>query len=309
MSSFQANVTIFFDTHAHTDSFSANDWPEVASRAWHKGVRGNLSAGVWWDQCESLVERFSDWILPRCHDASDFKKVIVAAEKYCVLPCLGLHPMEVAERWRTLDGFFNRDLAESDAAELRRVANEQRHILWAMGETGFDAAKNVVSGWADRHELFRAQDFAFRACVELAIEMKLPLIIHSRSAWQKTKEAVTEARSRGLKNFMIHCYSGPANDLHWIAKSGGFASFGGVVTWPSASKVQQAVVMCPSESLLFETDSPDLAPVASDGSRPPRNEPQYLISVVQKVSALRGQSVGSLVEINFSNFSRFLFLN
>jgi len=304
-----AEYSFLFDTHAHTDAFDAVAWREVCARALTRGVRGNLSAGVWPEQTVALLNTFSDFVVPRINSCKEFLSLLNMTDRYLVLPALGLHPMEIATRWRTRAGLFDSIQAEEDVAEFCRLARDYRDVFWALGETGFDASASVRTGWVNKDELLKAQYFAFDRCVKLALELNLPIILHSRSAWQHTVEALNSVLKAGPLRFMIHCYGGPAGDLKWLAEKGGFASFGGVASWPDAHKVQKALVECPESSLMFETDSPDLSPQLPDGQRPIPNEPQYLIEVVKVASMLRQQSFEELVELNARNFFRFLGLH
>lgn len=300
-------TSFLLDTHAHSDAFEVSVWAEVVERALARGVRGNLSAGVWWDQFERLMNQFKPWLVPRLGSADDLSAHLLNSERYAVLASIGLHPMEIAVRWVDASGKFDRTRAHLDVEEFKRSAQRHAPWIWAVGETGFDLSKDVHRSWCDKGELQSAQSFGFSACVDLAVELGLPLIIHSRSAWQATQNAVSAARMSGLQRFMVHCYSGPAEGLKWLEQCGGFASFGGVTTWPDAKKVHHNVSVCPSSVILFETDSPDMPPCLTDGRRPELNEPGYLPVVVEKASQLRGQTPAELVDVNRSNFLRFIF--
>jgi Tat protein secretion system quality control protein TatD with DNase activity len=304
--SLRENESVYLiDTHAHSDAFSVPEWRQIVERALVQGVSGNLSAGVWWDQFDHLLAEFSDWILPR--PANREKSLeFIGSSGYHIFPALGLHPMEIASRWRSVDGRFDTSRAETDAEKFFVRARKHRDVIWAVGETGFDASTSVVAGWCGKEELLDAQTFAFRNCVRLAVEFGLPLIIHSRSAWKKTQDAVDEALAQGVKTFMIHCYGGPPSDLLWIERRRGFASFGGVITRPDAHRVRQGITVCPADVLLFETDSPDLPPILADGHRPLKNEPQFLCDVIDCAAFLRQQSAVELRALNFKNFMRFL---
>lgn len=305
--SMSGSAYFLFDTHAHSDAFTALEWEHVSQSAKAHGVIGNLSAGVWWDQFSKLTVDYSRWLLPRTQDAESLRSICAASNEYLVLPALGLHPMEIATRWKDSKGGFDKEKAIEDVDQFFAMAEHHAELIWAIGETGFDASADVKKDWLEKTHLLEAQQFAFESSVELALRFDRPLIIHSRSAWQHSVEALGKAFARGLKRFMIHCYSGPACDLPWVAQNGGFASFGGVLTWPTAKKVQQAFEQCPESALLLETDSPDLSPVLVDGQRPIPNEPRFLRDVLSKAAELRGQSVETVEQLNFENFLRFLF--
>lgn len=302
-----AHPFILIDTHAHADAFSALQWREISGRARQRGVRACLSAGVWWDSFEKLLSDFASDVIPRCDGRDSFEQLLMRSEGFLILPALGLHPMEIARRWRAADGTFDETQAAVDAQQMRRVVERCRQWIWAIGETGFDANKSMLEGWLSKQELLRAQQFAFLECSRLSSELRLPLIIHSRSAWQQTRTSLESALAVGVPKFMIHCYGGPAEDVYWLAKHRGFASFGGVLTWPDARKVRQAFVNCPAAAILFETDSPDLSPLLADGTRPVVNEPSFLTDVIAAAADIRGVSDDELAALNWNNFCEFLY--
>ncbi|MFZ9518957.1 MAG: TatD family hydrolase [Silvanigrellaceae bacterium] len=307
MNSPSAKDNLLFDTHAHADAFPLVEWRRVAETAWQKGVRGNLNAGVWWDQLRNLLANFSAWTVPLAKDAESFDDLLFHSSHYLILPCLGLHPMEVALRWHDETGKFDLGRARMDVENFKSEATSLRQWIWAVGETGFDCAKEVMAGWSSKEELLLAQQFAFDACIEVALELKRPIVVHSRSAWQRSMQAIEVALSQGLAGFMIHCYGGPAGDLQWVARHGGFASFGGVPTWSASKKAKESLRSCPDSVLLLETDSPDLPPELTCGGRPEWNEPQYLADILEFSGILRHQPQEKLSKSNYLNFRRFLF--
>lgn len=296
----------FIDAHAHANLFTCSQWADVVGRALAKNVRACLSAGVWWSEFRPFLDSHKAWIADRCLFRDEFSFLFSEPEKFWVFPCIGIHPMEVALRWRDLGGFFDVSAARREVDSFINCARQYSHFIWAIGETGFDCAKSVLMNWSSKQELLKAQDFAFEASLSLALELNRPLVVHSRSAWQQTRKRLDEAHTRGLKSFMLHCYSGHATDLQWLESRGGFAGFGGVLTWPQAQKMKNSVKAASDRVLLLETDSPDLAPILFDGVRPPINEPGFLFEIATVVAELRQQEISSLCEKNFNNLRRFL---
>jgi TatD family hydrolase len=295
------------DAHCHPDAFSSEEWVAVAQAALRAGVGGCIAAGVWWDDLERLLNTHSSETLPRVPRSEDFSELFGEQIGFRVMPCLGLHPMEIARRWKRAGGSFDPDAAERDAQSFVQTARTQCEYIWAIGETGFDASRECLSGWQSKEQLLEAQDYAFKVCVAIAVELNLPLVLHSRSAWGHTLKRLEQAKAEGLGNFMVHCYPGPGSDLVHLERMGGFASFGGVMSWPNAKRMKEAVRQASPGVYLLETDAPDLGPVLATGDRIVRNEPKYLRSIVGMAAEIRGQSDEEIVRASFANLKRYLF--
>jgi TatD family hydrolase len=295
-----------FDCHTHPDLFPIEEWPKLLRAAQLKGVHGCIAAGVWWDRLEPFLSDFREWVAERTESAEHFRSLFLADSAFPVLTSIGLHPMEVAKRWRDSGGRFDVALANNECRKMCETAYRFRSFLWAVGETGFDLAESSLEGWMSKDELLSAQMHAFRCCSELAHELSLPLIVHSRSAWGLTKKQLENAVSAMSLRFMIHCFPGSSEDAQWLAQWRGFASFGGVLTWSKARRMQEAFKKISYDCLLFETDAPDLAPEFPDGHRPSRNEPQNLELVLRRAAAMKGCSESQLVAFNFNNLICFL---
>ena len=296
------------DSHCHADAFSPKEWAVVVARALESNVRGGLSAGVWWDAFVRFLDSHKDWTTEVVFSCAEFSQLFSEDNRFRIMPCIGLHPMEIALRWRDTQGCFDLSRAEADVAAFLRTGRAYRNYVWAVGETGFDVAKDVVLGWSRKEEILKAQDFGFQASVALAVELGQPLVVHSRAAWAHTQKRIQEAKGNGLDKFMVHCYPGPASDLKWIEQLEGFAGFGGVLTWPDAKRMRESVKNSPLNVLLLETDSPDLSPILTDGTRPTRNEPVYLLEIARQAASLRQETFSELEGINFCNLTRFFSL-
>lgn len=303
------NIHPMFDCHAHPELFGREDWSQLVRAAQKKGIQGCISAGVWWDSFAQFVSEFDVWVAEKTTDADKINALFAASDSFPVFASIGLHPIEVSARWRNAAGRFDLKSAESDCNSLRRLALAQSKYVWAIGETGFDLATDSMRGWNDKQELLRAQQYAFHCCCELAKELSVPLIIHSRSAWGHTREQLQKLTGATPLTFMIHCFPGSGEDARWLKNMGGFASFGGVLTWTRAKRMQEAVKQISNECLLFETDAPDLIPEFLDGRLRTRNEPQYLKDVIFRAAELKQCSHEFLAELNFKNVMRFLSVN
>ena len=188
---------------------------------------------------------------------------------------VGVHPSEVGE------------LTEEGIAFLRKAALKERVV--AIGEIGLDyywdkSEREVQKKWFVRQ-------------LELAREVELPVIIHSRDAAQDTMDILKEQKAEEIGG-VIHCFSYSVEVAKECLNMGFYLGIGGVVTFPNAKKLQEVVEMAPLERIVLETDCPYLAPVPYRGNR---NESSYVLEVAKQIATLRGMSVQQIEEITEQN--------
>jgi TatD DNase family protein len=161
----------------------------------------------------------------------------------------------------------------------------------AVGECGLDFHYDRSPRDVQR-EVFAAQ-------VALAHAHDLPLVIHTREAWPETFEVLD---AEGMpERTVFHCFTGGPDEARRCLDRGAVLSFSGIVTFPSATDLQDAARQCPLDRLLVETDSPYLAPAPYRGKR---NEPAYVVRVVDVVAEARGMPSAEVGEIVSANFKR-----
>ena len=148
----------------------------------------------------------------------------------------------------------------------------------AVGETGLDAHHGAGT--------LREQRPLFERQLELAAELRLPVVVHCRAAAQET--AAVLAGFDGT--VVLHCFSEP-DLLPAALERGYYVSFAGNVTFPSAEALRDAATAVPADRLLVETDSPYLAPQPVRGRR---NEPAYLAHTVALLALVRGEDASAL---------------
>jgi TatD DNase family protein len=150
----------------------------------------------------------------------------------------------------------------------------------AIGEIGLDyhydfAPRDV------QQEVLAAQ-------IDLARELDLPIVIHTREATDDTFALLRDAPGvRGV----FHCFTGDAAMARRALDIGFYVSFAGIVTFPKAGDLREAAKIVPAERLLIETDSPYLAPVPHRGKR---NEPAFVAEVLAQLAAIRRVEPGAL---------------
>jgi TatD DNase family protein len=172
--------------------------------------------------------------------------------------------------------------------EVRALCARKQCV--AVGETGLDYFKNFSPK--------EAQRASFRWQIELAAELRKPLVVHCRDAHEDTVELLRSVPDvRGV----MHCYTMGVEELPPYLDLGFYISFSGVVTYPKNERNREAARVVPLERILFETDCPYLAP---QGKRGKRNEPAFVRDVVEDVSRLRGTELEVLAEQASLNATR-----
>lgn len=205
-----------------------------------------------------------------CDRATSLAAIEVAGRHDDVWATVGLHPHEAVH-------------GVDSVADLL-----DRHRVVAVGEAGFD--------FYYEHSPRAAQADAFAAQVQLAHDHGLPLVIHTRDAWSETFD-VLDAEGTPEQT-VFHCFTGGEQEARACLDRGGFVSFSGIVTFRSATDVQAAARLVPSDRLLLETDAPYLAPVPHRG-RP--NQPAFVAETAQFVADLRGVPVAELAAATYAN--------
>jgi TatD DNase family protein len=199
-------------------------------------------------------------------DEESNRAAIASAERYPeVFAAAGRHPNDAA-------GFD--EAAAADIAEL--AAHEK---VRAIGETGLDFYRDTATPDEQRR--------AFAAQIEIAAELGLPLVIHSRDAEGETRAVdeifdTLDARGDGL-TVILHCFSAPQR-VGDAADRGWYCSFAGNATYPSAKDLLFAAAKVPADRLLVETDAPYLAPQPRRGKR---NQPAYVVETAREIAAVR----------------------
>lgn len=197
------------------------------------------------------------------------KTVMELAEQYpFVYAALGLHPDEVG------------DLNEERFAILKAECQKEKVV--AIGEIGLDYY------WD--HESHELQKKWFLRQLELARELELPVIIHSRDAAEDTMKMMKE-HAAGLRG-VIHCFSYSKEMAEEYVKMGFYIGVGGVVTFKNGKKLKEVVEAIPLERILLETDCPYLAPEPYRGKR---NSSLYLPQIAQAIADIKGVTYEEVV--------------
>lgn len=229
------------------------------------------------DREEVLRELFSGEICKivniGCSVKSSYSSVKLAEEYAGIYAAVGLHP----------DAADEIDRIE----EIRRLCGNKKVV--AVGEIGLDYHYEEHSR--------DIQKKAFEEQLRLAAELDMPVVIHSRDAWEDTMELLRKYRPKGV----MHCFSGSAETAREIVTMGMYVGFTGVVTFKNAKKALKALEAVPLDRLLVETDCPYMAPEPNRGKR---NYSGYLPYTVAAMAAVKGVSPDEMAEITAENAER-----
>lgn len=249
------------DTHSHiyAEEFDA-DRGEVLERAWSAGVELMLLPDIDSESRDRMFE-LAQQHPERC------------------LAMAGLHPTSVNDnpQW------------QSELDMVERLLHTAPSKLWGVGEIGLDLY------WSK--EFYREQREALHAQLELALQHNLPVVIHTRSAYNEMVDAIATYRGRGLRG-VFHAFADSLEMARKLERMGEFKfGIGGVVTFKN-SGLNKVVEELPTELLLLETDSPYLTPVPHRGKR---NEPAYVEHVCRKIAEIKGTTFEVVESITTAN--------
>jgi TatD DNase family protein len=205
-----------------------------------------------------------------CDRATSLAAIEVAARFDGVHATVGLHPHDASNGVDTIT-----DLLDTPG-------------IVAVGEAGLD--------YYYEHSPRDVQKIAFAAQIQLAHERSLPLVIHTRDAWDDTFDIL---RAEGTPaGTIFHCFTGGPAEAHACLDLGAMLSFSGIVTFKGAPEVQAAALLCPLERMLIETDSPYLAPLPHRGKP---NRPAWVAHVGQFIADLRDVSASRIADATTAN--------
>jgi TatD DNase family protein len=191
-------------------------------------------------------------------------------------PAYGLHPMY---------------LQRHQTAHLHQLEQWlERENPVAVGECGLDFYVKTLD--------IKQQIQFFTAQLAIAKDFKLPVIIHAR---RSVDEVIKYIRRAGAMQGVIHSFAGSEQQAKQLIDLGFYLGFGGPITYDRAKRLQRLIQTLPLDALLLETDSPD-QPLSTH--RGERNEPAYLVEVLQKMANLRQQSVDTIAEATTQNAKR-----
>jgi TatD DNase family protein len=196
-------------------------------------------------------------------DMQENRKAVALTDKFeKMYAAVGIHPHDA------------KDVTAETLTELKEMARNEKVV--AIGETGLDFHYDF-SKPSDQERAFAAQ-------LEIARELNLPVIIHSREAFDETMDILGRHGS-GIKRIVFHCFSGSAEQAKIVLDHGFHISFTGVVTFKNADAIRQAAGVVPTDRLMLETDCPYMSPEPMRKQR--INEPALMIHTAKFLAGLK----------------------
>lgn len=213
---------------------------------------------------------------PGCDGESSRAACALAQEFPFVYAAVGWHP----EEWQSWNG--------ESMALLRSLCAQPKVV--AIGEIGLDYY------WDTEHKALQKE--MFERQLSLAIERKLPVIVHDREAHGDCLEIVMNyPEARGV----FHCFSGSVEMARELLHRGWYLGFDGPITYKNAVKALDVIAACPTDRMLLETDSPYLSPVPNRGKR---NDSRNLPYIAARIAEIKGMTTEEVAEVTLQNGKR-----
>ena len=252
-----------FDNHAHLDDEKFNDDREIIIENIGKEIKGFISAG---------------------YSLEGSQKAVELSNKYeFIYATCGISPNDIPqseeELWKTI-------------VKIRELVQINKKVV-AIGEIGLDYY------WEKDEERRNLQKLGFIKQIELANELNLPIVIHTREAVMDTLEILKqhEVKNKGI----FHCCPLNRELVKEALKLGFYISFAGPITFKNSEKAEEIIKIVPNDKMLIETDSPYLSPEPLRGKR---NDPRNVKYIAKKIAAVKGLTLEEIADITYSNVKK-----
>mgnify|MGYP000191567487 FL=1 len=217
--------------------------------------------------------------------------------------CTTLESFKNIENILTIDdmiygtfGIHPHETENNDVSKITIIESIKKNPkLIGVGETGLDFYYN--------HSEKNKQIESFKKHIEAAIEINLPIIVHSRNAEEETFNILNEYKKHKPK-ILMHCFTGTYKFYRQMEELDSYFSASGIITFNSSKDLQNTLSKIPNNKLLVETDSPFLAPVPMRGKK---NEPSFIKYTLKKLADIKNIDVSEMVSLTTKNFNNLFF--
>ena len=251
----------FFDSHAHLDDEKFDeDREEIIEKIKNSGVTRLISAG---------------------YSLEGSKKAVELSKKYdFIYATCGISPNDIPqteeELWKNI-------------SEIKQITTNNSKVV-AIGEIGLDYY------WEKDIERRKLQQKAFIKQIELANELQLPIVIHTREAVMDTLQILKE--NEVLKKGVFHCCPLNRELVKEALKLGFYISFAGPITFKNSKNASEIIEMVQNDKMLIETDSPYLSPEPLRGKR---NDSRNVKFMAQKIAEVKKMPLEEVAKITYNN--------
>lgn len=230
-----------------------------------------------YDNIDDVIKRARDdkvkYLIVSGCDKKGINEALELANHYNnIYLTLGYHPSEV------------NTTSDEDLEKLKEIVKNNKKVI-GIGEIGLD--------YHYSKEDKEKQKKLFIKQIEIAKELNLPIVIHSRDAFQDTYDILKKMNHRGV----IHCFSGNKENAKMYSELGYYFGIGGVLTFKN-SNLKETIKSISCDNILLETDSPYLAPTPFRGEK---NEPKNVLIIAEELAKLLNKNLNEIHEITVKN--------
>ncbi len=238
-----------------------------------------------YDQLDNVVMRAKknkvELLLTICTTLNSFEKIKLIINKYKnIYGTFGIHPHET------------KNFTDINSKFILNLKRKYKKII-GIGETGLDYYYN--------HSSKKIQKKMFIEHIKGALELDIPIIVHSRNAEVDTFDILKSEKKNSNLKILMHCFTGSTDFAKKLLDLGCYISVSGIITFKNSNELAATVSYIPIENLLVETDSPYLAPAPYRGKP---NEPSYIIYTIDKLSQIKNVSQELVIRSTSNNFKK-----
>lgn len=238
-----------------------------------------------YNQLDDVIKRAQiknvNKLLTICTTLESFEKIKLIIKKYeHVYGTFGIHPHET------------NNFTHIDSKYILDLKKKYKKII-GIGESGLDFYYN--------HSDKEIQIRSFIEHIKAALELNIPIIVHTRNAETKTFEILESEKKNSNLKVLIHCFTGSKEFAKKLLDLNCFISISGIVTFKKSTDLVDAVSIIPLDKLLVETDSPYLSPLPHRGKS---NEPSFIVHTIEKLSEIKNIPKDEIINKTTNNFKK-----
>ena len=243
-----------------------------------------------YNQLDDVIKRAEynhvKYLLTICTTLKSFETIKLITDKYeNIYGTFGIHPHETKK------------FAHVDKTFILNSKKDNNKII-GIGETGLDFYYNFSEKNIQRK--------SFIEHINAALELNIPIIVHTREAENDTYEILKSENKNSNLKILIHCFTGSKEFVKKLLDINCYVSVSGIITFNSSTELAETVSFIPIEKLLVETDSPYLSPMPFRGKP---NEPSYIIHTIDKLSLIKKMPKKKIISSTTNNFKKLFDIN